>query len=243
MRRLTLLTLLVLLAVPAAARAAPTVYAASSLRDAFPEIDSAPTYNFAGSNQLQRQIESGAPADVFAAASPNEAQALFRAGRCTRPITFATNVLVVLVPQRNPARIDSIHDLDRGAKKRLALGAAGVPIGDYTRRLLQRMRLTSILTRNTVSLETDVANVTAKVALASADAGFTYKTDATVAAHRVRAIKIPKWAQPPVRYQMCAVKRAGADSAGAQAFIRRVTRNPGRKTLRKWDFGVPPRNR
>jgi len=84
--------------------------------------------------------------------------------------------------------------------------------------------------------------VTAKVALASADAGFTYKTDATVAADRVRAIKIPKWAQPPVRYQMCAVKRAGADTAGAQAFIRKVTRRPGRKTLRRWKFGVPPRN-
>ncbi len=88
-----------------------------------------------------------------------------------------------------------------------------------------------------------MANVTAKVALASADAGFTYKTDATVAGDRVRAIKIPKWAQPPVRYQMCAVKRAGADTAGAQAFIRKVTRRSGRKTLRKWDFGVPPRSR
>ena len=118
---------------------------------------------------------------MFASASPKEAQALFRANRCTRPVTFATNVVVVLVPPSNPARISSIYDLNRGARKRIAVGTAGVPIGDYTRRLLQRMRLTSILDRNTVSFETNVANITSKVALASADAGFTYKTDATVA--------------------------------------------------------------
>ena len=243
MRRLTPLILIALLAGPAAAQAAPTVYAAASLRAAFPEIDGAPTYNFAGSNQPQTQIENGAPADVFAGASPNEAQALFRAGRCTRPVTFATNVVVVLVPRSNPAGIRTIYDLNRSERKRLAVGTAGVPIGDYTRRLLQRMRLTSILERNTVSFESNVANITAKVALASADAGFTYKTDATVAAERVRTVRIPKWAQPPVRYQMCAVRRTGADTAGAQAFIRRVTSTAGRRVLRRWDFGVPPRRR
>jgi molybdate transport system substrate-binding protein len=244
MRRLTqtLLLLPALLLAPAAAQAAPTVYAAASLRAAFPEIDSAPTYNFAGSNVLQRQIESGAPADVFASASPKEAQALFAGGHCTRPVTFATNRLVVLVPTSNPAGIRSIYDLNRGKRKRLAVGTAGVPIGDYTRRLLHRMRLTSILDRNTVSFETNVANITSKVALASADAGFAYKTDATVAGDRVKKIRIPKWAQPPVRYQMCAVRRSGADTAGARAFIRKVTSKAGRRTLRKWDFGVPPRN-
>src|SRR5215210_920465 len=129
----TLFTLLALLALPAAAQAAPTVYAASSLRDAFPAIDATPTYNFAGSDQLQTQIENGAPADVVAAASVKEAQALFKAGRCARPVTFATNVVAVLVPKRNPAGIRTIYDLNRGARKRLAIGAAGVPIGDYTR--------------------------------------------------------------------------------------------------------------
>lgn len=223
--------------------AAPAVYAAASLRAAFTEIDSAPRYNFAGSNQLQTQIENGAPADVFAAASTKEAQALFRAGRCTRPVTFASNELVVLIPRSNPAGIDSIYDLDRGDSKRLAVGTEGVPVGDYTRRLLQRMRLSSILTRNTVSFEASVANVTSKVALASADAGFAYRTDAKVAADRTRALPIPRSAQPPVRYQMCAVRRSGADTAGAQAFIRRVTSMRGRHVLRKWDFGVPPRRK
>jgi molybdate transport system substrate-binding protein len=243
MKRLIVFTLMALFAAPVAAHAAPRVYAAASLRGAFPEIDGRPTYNFSGSNQLQRQIENGAPADVFASAGTKEAQALFRENRCTRPVTFATNIVVVLVPRSNPAHIGSIYDLNRGARKRLAIGTPGVPIGAYTRRLLQRMRLTSILSRNTVSLETNVTNITAKVALGSADAGFTYKTDATVAGRRVKKIRIPKWAQPPVRYQMCAVRRSGADTAGAKAFIRKVTSRRGRRILRQWDFGVPPRHR
>jgi len=68
------LSLLVGLAVPSAARAL-NVYAAASLREVFEQIDSAPTYTFLGSNQLQRQIENGGPADVFASAAPQEAQA------------------------------------------------------------------------------------------------------------------------------------------------------------------------
>jgi molybdate transport system substrate-binding protein len=225
----------------APAQAAPRVYAASSLRTAFPEIDSAPTYNFAGSNTLQTQIENGAPADAFASASPDEAQALFRADRCTRPVTFATNVVVVLVPRDNPAGIDSVGDLARGARKRLAIGSEGVPVGDYTRELLERMGLSSILERNTVSSETNVGNITSKVALGSADAGFAYMTDATVAGDRVRTIRIPSRAQPSIRYQLCAVRRPGADTEGAQAFIRRVTSDAGREVLRKSGFGLPPR--
>ena len=176
MRRLipTLLLLPALLAAPAAAQAAPTVYAAASLRAAFPEIDAAPTYNFAGSNVLQRQIENGAPADVFASASPTEAQALFAAGRCTRPVTFATNKVVVLVPASNPAGIRSIYDLNRGEQKRLAVGTAGVPIGDYTRRLLQRMRLTSILRATRCRSSRTWPTSRRRSRSASADAGFTY---------------------------------------------------------------------
>jgi len=222
------------------APAAPRVYAAASLREAFPEIDSRPAYNFAGSNQLQMQIERGAPADVFASASPTEAQALFRAGRCTRPVTFATNVLVLLVPSANPGRVRAVHSL-RSGRRRLAVGAAGVPIGDYTRRVLARLRLTPILRTNTVSSEPNVSGIVSKVALGSADAGFAYVTDGRAADDRVNAIPLPSWAQPPVRYQLCAVRRPGADTAGALAFIRRVRSSGGREILQRAGFGLPTR--
>src|SRR5919107_6449206 len=128
------LALTIALTAPAAAHAV-TVYAAASLTAAFPRIDGSPTYNFAGSNQLQLQIERGAPADVFASASPTEAQALFRAGRCTRPVTFATNVLVLITPKGNPGGVRSVYSLRTGSR-RLSVGTAGVPLGAYTRQLL-----------------------------------------------------------------------------------------------------------
>ncbi len=231
-------TLVTPLAAPAAGEAA-TVYAAASLREAFPQIAKA-RYSFGGSGALQQQIERGAPADVFASASPREAQALYRAGRCTRPVTFATNVVVLLVPRANPGRVRSVYSL-RNGRRRIAIGTAGVPIGAYTRTLLGRMRLTSILRTNTVSQEANVSGVTAKVALGSADAGFAYRTDGRIVADRVRSISLPTWAQPPVRYQLCAVRRRGADAAGARRFIAAVRAARGRTVLRRGGFGLPPR--
>ena len=223
-----------------AAASALTVYGAASLSSAFPRIDRAPRYSFAGSNQLQLQIERGAPADVFASASPDEPRALFRDGRCTRPVTFATNVLVLITPRRNPSHLRSVYGL-RAGRHRIALGTGGVPVGAYTRRLLRRMRLESILRTNTVSLEPNVGSVVAKVALGSADAGFVYFTDYVAARSRLRVIRLARRFQPPVRYGICAVRRRGADTRGASRFIRRVLSAPGRRILKRFGFGLPPR--
>jgi molybdate transport system substrate-binding protein len=241
-RRLCIALLLAVAAVltaPAAVHAV-TVYAAASLSTVLPRVDGSPRYSFAGSNQLQLQIERGAPADVFASAGPQEAQALFRSNRCTRPVTFATNVLVIITPRDNPAGIRSAYSL-RNGRHRLAIGTAGVPIGSYTRRVLRRMRLSSVLTSNTVSLEPNVNSIVAKVGLGSADAGFAYRSDYRAAAGRLHLIRLPRWAQPPVRYLLCAVRRPGADSAGASRFIRRVRSTDGRRILRRAGFGLPPR--
>lgn len=234
------LAVLLLGALPAAASAV-NVYAAASLRDVFRRIDGRPAFNFLGSNQLQLQIERGAPADVFAAASPREPAALFRQRRCDRPRTFATNQLVLIVPRSNPARIRTVADLARGDAKRLVIGSPGVPVGAYTRRLLEKLRLTAILRRNTVSEEANVSGVVSKVALGSADAGFVYVTDARIARARVTAIRLPTFAQPPIRYDICTVRRRGADTRGAHDFVRRVLSPRGRQLLRAGGFGVPAR--
>jgi molybdate transport system substrate-binding protein len=234
--RLTLmLTLAVGLAVPAAASAL-NVFAASSLREVFTQIDPGATYNFAGSNQLQLQIERGAYADVFAAASSQEPQALFKAGKCDRPVTFATNKLVLIVPKGNPGKIRSVGSLRAGGKN-LAIGNTGVPIGDYTRKLLRKLGMSRILTSNTVSQEPNVASIVSKVGLGSADAGFVYVTDAKIASDRVQAIRLPRYAQPPVRYQICQVKR----SAESAAFISKVRSGRGRSLLKAAGFGLPPK--
>jgi molybdate transport system substrate-binding protein len=239
MRVILLLATALVLAAPAAAHAF-TVYGAASLSSAFPVIDSSPTYNFAGSNQLQLQIERGAPADLFASASPAEPTALFKEGRCSRPVTFATNILVMVTPTNNPAGLRSVYGLRTGSH-RLAVGTAGVPIGVYTRQLLRRMQLTSILSTNTVSLEPNVNSIIAKVGLGSADAGFSYFTDYLAAKNRLRVFRLPTWAQPPVRYQMCVVKRPGADTASANRFMQRVLSTQGRRVLKRFGFGLTPR--
>jgi molybdate transport system substrate-binding protein len=241
-RRLRIALLLataVVLAAPASAQAF-TVYAAASLSSAFPRIDGSPKYNFAGSNQLQLQVERGAPADVFASASPAEANALFREGRCTRPVTFATNVLVLITPRGNPAGLRSVFSLRTG-RHRLAVGTPGVPIGAYTRTLLRRMGLSSILRTNTVSLEPNVNSIVAKVALRSADAGFAYFSDYVAARSRLGLSRLPTRAQPPVQYRMCVVRRPGVDAAAANRFMRRILSTRGRRTLRSFGFGLPPR--
>jgi molybdate transport system substrate-binding protein len=242
MRRATLAALVataVVLAAPAAAHAL-NVYAATSLTTVFPALNKSPQYNFGGSNTLQAQIERGAPADVFAAASPNEAQALFREGLCTRPVTFAINRLVLLIPTGNRGNVTSVYSLRSGGR-RVSIGTAGVPIGAYTRQLLRRMRLSSILSSNTVSQQTNVGQVAAQVATGSADAGFVYYTDGLAVKDRTKMLSLPRWAQPPVRYQLCTVRRPGVDTKGAQAFIRQVTGKAGRSALRHFGFGLPPR--
>jgi molybdate transport system substrate-binding protein len=242
MRRTTLAALvatLVVLVAPAAASAL-NVYAATSLTNVFPALNKSPKYSFGGSNTLQAQIERGAPADVFAAASPTEAQALFHEGLCTRPVTFAINRLVLLVPNSNPGNIRSVYSLRQGGL-RLSIGTAGVPIGAYTRQLLRRMRLSGVLSSNRVSQQTNVGQVAAQVATGSADAGFVYYTDGLAVKDRTRIISLPKWAQPPVRYQICTIKRNGVDTAGANAFIKQVTGKAGRGALKAYGFGLPPR--
>jgi len=213
-----------------------TVYAASSLTEALPRIDPRPSYSFAGSNQLAFQIKQGAPADVFASASPSYTQALYREGLVERPRTFASNALVLAVPRSNPAGLRSVFDL-RDKNVRLVVGSAAVPVGDYTRRVLRRLGLSSALDK-VVSQEPDVKSIVGKVALGEADAGFVYRTDVRAASDRLRAIAIPAWAQPAVRYEVVVV-RASRHRAEARRFVAALATPRARRLLRQAGFTVP----
>jgi molybdate transport system substrate-binding protein len=213
-----------------------TVLAASSLTEVFPRIDGGQSYSFGGSNQLAFQIRQGAPADVFASASPSYAQELFREGLVERPRTFASNALVLAIPRSNPAGLGTIWDL-RDKKVRLVIGSAAVPIGDYTRRVLRRLGLASVVDK-AVSQEPDVKSIVGKLALSEADAGFVYRTDVRAASGRLRAVAIPAWAQPAVRYQ-AAVVRSSRSRAAARRFVRLLSTPRARRLLIKGGFTVP----
>ena len=115
-----------------------TVYAAASLTDVFPQIDSGPKYSFGASSTLAAQISQGALADVFASANTTIPDQLFAKGLVQKPVVFTRNRLVLVVPTSNPAGIRSIYDLKKQGTK-LVIAAAAVPVGSYTRQVLKQM--------------------------------------------------------------------------------------------------------
>lgn len=239
MRLLVLAAMLVALAPsaqgqPSASRL--TIYAASSLTEVFPKIDRKPAYSFGGSNQLALQVRQGAPADIFASASSTYTQSLYRQRLVEKPRTFASNVLVLAVPQSNPARLRNVFDL-RSKDVKLVIGTAGAPIGAYTRQVLRKLGLNDVLSK-VVSEEPDVKSIVGKLALGEADAGFVYRTDVRAAGGRLKAIPIPPRAQPTVRYEI-AIVRTSRQKAAARAWIRTLTATPrARVLLRRAGFVV-----
>jgi molybdate transport system substrate-binding protein len=217
-----------------AARAQLTVYAASSLTDVFPKIDPSQKYSFGGSNALAAKITLGAPADVFASANLTLPNQLFSKGLCSQPVVFTRNTLVIVVPTANPANIRSVYDLAKPGVK-LDIAGPGVPVGSYTLQILKNMNLTAAVTKNVVSLETDVREVLAKVALGEADAGFVYSTDAKTVPGKVKVLKVPAWAQPKVQYGICVVSKSG-DKTDAQAFITKVLSKAGQAQMLAYGF-------
>lgn len=213
-----------------------TVFAAASLTEVFQELAPNVTFNFAGSDELATQIREGAPADVYAAASPRYPDELFEEGLIEEPQIFATNRLVLIVPADNPAGIRSVDDLTAEGV-RLVVGAEGVPIGDYTRTVLETLDATDVL-ENVVSNEEDVKGVVGKITSGAADAGFVYVTDATAAGDDVEAIELPEDAQAVVRYPI-AVVVASENQDAAAAFVGLVLGEDGQQALADAGFGRP----
>ena len=237
MKRLVAIALVALVLPASVSGGTPvTVFAASSLTEVFPRITAGPRYSFAGSDQLALQIRQGAPADVYAAASPKYTQLLYRDGFVLKPVAFATNSLIILVPQSNPANIKSVYDLRRDGIK-LVIGDRAVPIGTYTRQILDTLGITADVMKNVVSQETDVKGIVTKVALGEADAGLVYRTDAKPVASRTRSIALPAWAQPPIRYEAAVVKTS-SNVAAARTFVKQLVSKRGRLLLSKAGFGL-----
>ena len=176
------------------------VSAATSLKTAFTTygdgFGEAPVrLSFAGSDELAAQIRQGVKPDVFAAANTKLPDALYAEGLVEEPVTFTTNELVLAVPREGDggAAVDSLEDLGRDGVT-LAVGAEGVPVGDYTRTVLERLpaaRAKAILA-NVRSEEPDVGGVVGKLTQSAVDAGFVYRSDVEAAGGRLRAVELPE---------------------------------------------------
>jgi len=246
--RIAVALLLVVACSDAPERAPLVVFAASSLTEAFqelegafeashPDIDVQPT--FAGSQVLRLQIEHGAPADVFASADPAHMEPLLDDGIVQAPQTFASNELALIVPERDDA-IESFADLDRA--RRVVVGAPSVPVGRYTRALLERALAThgdtfvSTVRGAIASEELNVRLVRAKVQLGEADAAFVYRTDVAHATG-IRSLPIPPELQQRAAYPIAVVARSERRSE-ASAFVDFVRGVEGRAILERHGFGA-----
>ena len=216
-----------------------SVFAAASLTGVFPAINPRPEYSFAGSDQLAAQIELGAQVDVFAAASPKYPELLYQKGLAQKPIPFATNTLIVIVPKSNPANIHSVLDLTRPGLK-IVMGAASVPVGSYTLTVLKNLGISAAVLKNVVSYESDVKGVVGKVVTGDADAGFVYVTDVRPVRTKVQGIAIRESAQPHVVYEVNVLKNAKHLQA-AYRFVTALIRPPAQKIFASYGFGRRPK--
>jgi molybdate transport system substrate-binding protein len=219
------------------------VSAAASLKRAFTAYGeqfnrATVRFSFAGSDELAAQIRKGAKPDLFVSANTKLPDQLFGEGKVDKPTVFATNRLVLAVPKDSAVR--SIEDLARKGTS-VAIGASGVPVGDYTRKLLARLPAAQrmAIVDNVRTEEPDVAGIVAKLSHGVADAGFAYYTDVAATGGRLRAIELPAKLQPKVAYGAAVVKGAPNPSA-ARAFIAGLLRGRGADALHEAGFGPPP---
>ncbi|MBX3065540.1 MAG: molybdate ABC transporter substrate-binding protein [Anaerolineae bacterium] len=230
-----------------------TVFAASSLTDAFKEIaDSFEAanagveviFNFAASSALATQLKEAAPADVFASANMKQMDVVQKAGRIVgKPVIFAHNRLILIVPSDNPAQITELADLANNGVK-LVLAAPNVPVRDYTNTMLDRLAeaedlgedyKTAVLA-NIVSEEDNVRQVVVKIALGEADAGIVYSSDVTPdIADKVIALPIPDEYNTIADYPVAIVSDA-PEAELAQQFIDYLLSDAGQEALVKWGF-------
>jgi molybdate transport system substrate-binding protein len=220
-----------------------TVLAAASLTESFSQIGTdfeaanpraKITFSYGGSSGLAQQITSGAPADVFAAASPATMKTVTDAGDAAgTPTTFVKNQLVIAVPKGNPKGITSLAALARSGVK-VALCAEQVPCGAATKKALAAANIQV----TPVTLEQDVKAALSKVKLGEVDAALVYRTDAKATASDVDGIEFPESAQAINSYPIVALKNA-PNAAGAAAFVAYVESAAAQRVLTDAGFQQP----
>ncbi len=251
MIRLLLAALLLLGLAPAAQAQELTLSVAISMREAVQELGRAFTatrpgvvlrYNFGASGELQKQIEAGAPVDLFVSAATRQMDELEKRGlvvTATRR-AFARNLLTVVKPA--DSRVDLVRpgDLVDARVGRVVIGnPKTVPAGQYAEESLRALGLWERLQPRLVYAE-NVRQALEYVARGEVEAGFVYTTDlAARPAGVTEAFRLPEDTYPPVIYP-AAVVTASRQPALAGAFIELLLGREGRAVLGRLGFQPPP---
>ena len=225
------------------------VSAAASLRNAFQEIGVIyekqtgvrPNFNFAASGVLQQQIETGAPADVFASAAQQQMDNLEKKGLLldgTRQ-NFTGNSLVLIMPASSSLRLKSFEDLTDAKVGRIAIGnPKTVPAGQYAQDSLTAMGLWDKLQSRFIPGE-NVRQVLDYVSRDEVEAGLVYATDAAVGEDKIRVVATaPKGTHEEIIYPIAVIKDS-KNSDAAKKFIELTLSKTGKDILAKYGFTLP----
>ena len=220
-----------------------TVFAAASLQESFTALGkefekehpgTKVNFSFGGSDTLAAQITGGAPADVFAAASPKTTKIVTDKGDAVgTPATFVRNQLEIATLPGNPDKISSLKDLTKSSLK-VVLCDKTVPCGAAAQKALTASKLTL----TPASYEQDVKSALNKVVLKEADAAVVYKTDVKAAGSKVQGVEFPESANAVNAYPITLVKNA-PNAVAAKAFIALVQSSEGQKVLSEAGFLKP----
>jgi molybdate transport system substrate-binding protein len=247
-KRVAILSLLFLLFGESAARAEEIlVAAAASLTDVLKELSSAyqsktkntVNFNFGPSNGLARQIEEGAPADMFFSADLAQMDNLDKNGRLepgTRK-NLLSNQLVIIVPSDSKLAISSPKDLLKADIKRIALAEpTSVPVGVYSSKYLTDEGLWDQIKPKVVPVQ-DVRATLASVESGNVEAGFVYKTDAAISKKVKIVYEVPIDKGPKIIYPVAIIKESKKKDT-ARDFMNYVLSPAAKDTFKKYGFVV-----
>jgi len=248
-KRLHILAIALLFPVLAAA-ATLRVSAAASLTDVLQAL--APVYqkqtgdalvfNFGASSILARQIQEGAPVDLFISADEQKMNQLQRAHLIvtTSRRSILSNTLVIVVPNDSRLTITSPADLAVRSVKRIALAEPQtVPAGIYAKQYLRKLGLWSRVVGKVIPTD-NVRGALAAVESGNVDAGIVYKTDALISRGVRVAYEVALSDGPAISYP-AAVIGDSRQQAAAQRVLDFLQSPEARETFRKYGFLVKPR--
>jgi len=222
-----------------------TVSAAISLKDSLDEIsqlyraespDVTIHTNYGASGTLQRQVEEGAPVDIFISASPNQMDALESKGLVVAGTRrdLVKNSVVLIVP-KGKSGVSSFADLTRAEVKVIAVGEPQtVPAGKYAQEVLTHLGLYGQLKPKFV-LGKDVRQVLTYVASGNADAGIVYATDAKISSDVTVVATAPEDSHSPVVYPV-AILKSSKNLDAAKSFLAFLTGEKSRAVFIKFGF-------
>ena len=227
-----------------------TVSAASSLRNAFTEVAAAfdaangsvTTLNFDGSGTLQRQIEAGAPVDVFASAAMKQMTSLADQDLVDPESVqvFAGNEIVLVVPAESKLAISTFEDLTSADVKKIAYGdPKAAPHGVAAEEILTTLGIFEQVQPKVV-YALNVSQALEYVATDEVDAGILFATEAKAGGDRVRIVAVsdPTW-HSSIAYPIALVTSGEAKDLGS-SFIAYVMSPEGQSILQKHGFLPAP---